>query len=246
MRIIPLCAVYTPKKPVFRSKDCEYDLPNYNIMNNKMGLYTRMFREDQNWEELAELEIENFKNKDKVNIIQFAPSDGSESYTKILSLINRNPKDAEKFFPIQAYDINADVVTEARSGYITLIPYELHEIVKRGIDIKKFFKKTKLYAPFGAVYKTTDELSKKIQFNKGDMFEILPSIKDNSNTIICARNSLAYFTNRIEPFVSKASQVLKSGSLFVVGLLEEDFSDIGKIFKKHKFEKVMKNVYRKI
>ncbi len=51
-----------------------------------MANITCTFRIDLDWADFAKLEIENFKHKDKVNIIQFASSDGSEAYTQIIVL----------------------------------------------------------------------------------------------------------------------------------------------------------------
>lgn len=89
---MPVTTLYN-KRPSFRSMSCDYKLNG-----QEMGLYTWMFRDDVNWRKLALLESVNFSNKDKVNIIQFAPSDGSEGYTQILSLLLHSPEDAEKFY----------------------------------------------------------------------------------------------------------------------------------------------------
>ena len=46
------------------------------------------------------------------------------------------------------------------------------------------------------------------------MFELLPKIKDEGNTILMCRNILGYFKNpEIESFVQEAGKVLKPGSL---------------------------------
>lgn len=250
MRISPISSTYNYQKPSFRSLSCDYKLNG-----EEMGLYTWMFREDINWTELAKYEAENFKYKDKVNIIQFAPSDGSEGYTKILSLLRYSPGYAEKFFPIKAYDINQAVVDAAKLGCINLNVVDVERIVlENRINADKYFpgsldyyiknKENKRAMP--KTFKVSDELTKRIQFNQGDMFKILPKIQDDSNTVILARNSIGYYDWQIRcSFFAQAADILKKDSLFVVGKLEGDV-EIRVIMRKLGFEEVLKNVFRKV
>lgn len=242
MKILP---IRNYNKPAFRSISCEYKLNG-----KEMGLYTCMFRQDLDWQRLARFELENFKDKDKVNIIQFAPSDGSEGYTKILSLMQANPLEAEKFFPIQAFDINENIVKCANSGYINLSKKDLERMDDIRIPGIKYFTMFSIYNDYlpsvdKSLYKVGDELTRRIQFNTGDMFEILPKIKDDSNTIILCRNSLDYYeSDEIIKFIKQASKVLKEGSLLITGALEQiDFIKLS--MRQHGFTEIMKNVYRR-
>lgn len=251
MRISPISNTYNYKKPTFRSMAHEYRLSN----KMEMGLFTWMFREDVNWRKLAILEEVNFAKKDKVNIIQFAPSDGSEGYTQILSLLRYSPKYAEKFFPIKAYDINQAVVDGANLGYINLNVGDVERmILDNRINADKYFpgsfdyyienKENKRAMP--KTFKVSDALTKRIQFNQGDMFEILPKIQDDSNTIILVRNSIGYYEWQTRySFFAQAADVLKKGSLFIVGNLEDTLG-IKEIMCKLSFEECLRNVYRKV
>lgn len=92
---------------------------------NKNGEYigtnSWLFRDDIDWKQLTEYEKSHFKDKSKVNVIQFASSDGSEAYTKIISILENNPsKNDDKFFPIKAFDIDDEVVKAAKSGLTPL------------------------------------------------------------------------------------------------------------------------------
>ncbi len=244
---MPVTTLYN-KRPSFRSMSCDYKLNG-----QEMGLYTWMFRDDVNWRKLALLESVNFSNKDKVNIIQFAPSDGSEGYTQILSLLLHSPEDAEKFLPIQAYDINPDIVNSANKGYLNLNIGDIERLAKNGVNVEKCFPGSLQYyienknseKLIFKTFKVAEELTKKIKFNQGDMFKILPQIKDDSNTVIFARNSIGYYDEKTrEAFISKASKVLKAGSLFIIGLLEEEWG-LEYVMRRYGFKKVIRNVFRK-
>lgn len=251
MKILPMSNTHNYKKTSFRSIACDYKLNG-----EEMGLYTWMFREDINWLELAKYEAENFKNKDKVNIIQFASSDGSEGYTKILSHLITNPYEAEKFLPIQAYDINERVVAFANTNSLKLSGADIKHLIEKGANIIRNFPgamefyqqlKTKnLKLDNTSVFQVSEDLTKRIKFNSGDMFEVLPSIKDESNTILMVRNCLGYYTKAtVRNFVKTASNVLKNDSLLVVGDLEDMFGTKGTLCKLG-FKECLKNVYKKL
>lgn len=255
---------YRPVKhqPAFGSTDRYY----VNEKGLEIGNNTWLFREDLDWDTLTEFEIGHFKNKEKVNIIQFAPSDGSEGYSKIMSLIgNRHRKNVDKFFPIQAYDIDEHIISKARSGYLSLSEADRTRLKMHNVNFNSYFKRRDIYSePKNPYYrylqsnpdillgplesfKVSEILTNKINFQIGDMFELLPKIKDEGNTILMCRNILGYFINpKIESFVRMANIVLKPGSLFQIGFLEEKHTPIEKYLKNNSFIKVMKNVFLKV
>ena len=76
---------------------------------DEFGTNSWFFRDDIEWKRLAKYEKNHFCNINRVNIIQFASSDGSEAYTQIISLLENYPnKNSDKFFPIKAYDIDEE------------------------------------------------------------------------------------------------------------------------------------------
>lgn len=238
-------------QPSFRSVTREY---HYEGLG-QMGNYTWMFRDDIKWLELAKLEIDLFKNEKKVNIIQFASSDGSESYTKIISLLeSKNMNEVKKFFPIEAYDINPEIVNAAKSGYINIDEMDL-SLIKENIknindyfqasdetfkiegDTRKFPKRT---------YIAKEQLQKNVKFNIGDMFNIIQQISQNFSSIILCRNCLGYFPEeKARDFITDIAKKIKENSLFVIGYLEDN-KKIGTILEENNFKKIMKNVYQKI
>ena len=234
----------------------------------EIGNNTWLFREDISWHNLAQLEISHFQHKDKVNIIQFAASDGSEGYTQIMSLLeNAKRKEVNKFFPIQAFDINEFIINRAKSGKICLGEKDIQHLRTNSINIPTYFERmpftfnlsdreleTLRNHPYKIIgtrneFKVSDILTSRISFKQGDMFEILPKIKDDSNTIILCRNILGYFfeePNIINNFVETISKVLKKGSLFVIGKLDTELLKIEKLLKDNSFIKISKTVFLKV
>lgn len=220
-----------------------------------LGCYTRLFRDDLNWKRLAKYEVEHFKDKNKVNIVMFAASDGSEAYSKIISLFKAAKNGMNKFFPIKAYDIDDEILNAAKSGYVQADNWDILEIKSRVDNIDDFFEKTNQRMRIkndGSTYgfttlKATSKLTQNVMFNKGDMFKEVAKIKDNSNTILMCRNILGYFLNdKMEEFIKLASDFLKKGSLFVIGDYDRQYINIDKLIEQYNFEKVFKNVYKKL
>lgn len=222
-----------------------------------MSTVTCPFRNDVEWLKLADFEIENFKDKDRVNIIQFAAADGSEAYTQIMSLLECGDyRNTKKFFPIKAYDIDETIVETARSGLINLHPADKCEIADNCRDFYRYFSESsqKLHIPNNfcdfldenyTTYKVADKLTSKVIFNQGDMFKIIEAIKDNSNTIILARNMLAYFPeHRIKCTIDTLAERLKTGSLLITGAL--DRNNVNYYIEQSGFKEVMKYVFKKI
>ncbi len=224
-----------------------------------IGCNSWMFRNDIDWRELAKYEAKHFHDKDKVNIVMFAASDGSEAYTKIISLYEnfgeRKEKEAEKFFPITAYDVDKEILKAANSGLIKTCLSDRLELQMKCDNYEKYFEYTgsKLEILNDAemqsekVLKAKDILTKNVKFSYGDMFYKIHELKDESNTILMCRNILGYFCNyTIQNFIESASNVLKTGSLFAVGEHDSILMNIKYFMGKNGFKNVLKNVYQKI
>lgn len=223
----------------------------------EFGCYTTFFRGDLDWEKFANYEIEHFKDKDKVNVVMFASSDGSEAYSNIISLLEskKNKEEVKKFFPIQAFDIDKEIVKAAQSGYVMGSYSDIVEVASRSEDYQQYFNLTNKVLNIkddmsfiGAkALKATNKLTDNVNFNIGDMFEKIKTIKDESNSVVMCRNILGYFLDdKIEEFIKQASKFLKKDSLFVIGDYDKNFMDIGSVFKNYGFKEVLKNVFKKI
>ena len=154
----------------------------YKNANGEFGTNTWPFRDDIDWKALSEYEKKHFKNTQKVNLVQFASSDGSEAYTQIISLIENNPSaDDKKFFPIKAFDIDPEVVKAAQSRLLNTMTFDRVSLQMNTENYDKYFKETgkkldiKDDIKFDSV--KTLEVSKiltdKVVFENADMYKSL-------------------------------------------------------------------------
>lgn len=227
-----------------------------NSDGDEIGTNTWMFRDDIEWARLAKYEKKHFKDKDKVNIVQFASSDGSEAYTKIISLIENNPSpDDGKFFPIRAYDIDPEVIKAAKSKMLNTIMFDRMTLQMNTENYDKYFTesgkkldiKDDIHDAKVKTLKVSDILTDKVVFENKDMYKVLAKIEDNSNTVLMCRNILGYFDeHKIEDFVKRVSDKLKSNSLFLIGDHDKRISFIERYLGENGFVNIMKNVFKKI
>ena len=224
-----------------------------------MGCNSWLFRNDIDWNKLAKYEIDHFKDKDKVNIVMFAASDGSEAYTKIISLhencTGRSRDAVAKFFPIKAYDTDSEILKAAKSGHINSFMHDRIELDLHCKNYEDYFSESKngLIIPNDKDCHTSQPLFAKkiltenVEFSYGDMFEKVYEIKDDSNTIVMCRNILGYFwIQEIEKFLQAVSKALKPESLFVIGNHDFVLYNIKEYVERYCFREVMKNVFKKI
>lgn len=220
---------------------------------NPVGTYTRLFRADLDWERFSDFLVKHFNDKDHVQFVQFASSDGSEAYTQIISLLKKH-KNVGKFFPIQAYDIDKEIYEASKSGLINL---NINDIYKLD-NFKKYFKKTSdrlviegdtltdssLQDNPSITYKVSKVLTDKVDFHNADMFEVLQNHEDKSNTIILCRNVMFFLSDReIDRFTTLAGSKLKNGSIIVTG--EWDAEKVNPALEIKGFVRVFQNVYMK-
>lgn len=222
----------------------------------ELGTNTWPFRDDIEWSELAKYEKKHFKDRNKVNMVQFACSDGSEAYTQIISLIENNPTpDDNKFFPIKAFDIDPEVINAAQSKLLNTMTFDRVSLQINTENYDKYFKETekkldiKDDIKFGSVktLEVADILTEKVVFQNADMYKVLTKMEDNSNTILMCRNILGYFDeDKIEAFIKLVAEKLKKGSLFLIGEHDTRISFIERYLGENGFTKVMKHVFKKL
>lgn len=224
---------------------------------DEFGCNSWLFRDDMDWKKLAEYEITHFKDKEQVNTLMFAASDGSEAYTNIISLYENSKAqdDAKKFFPIMAYDLDDEIVKAAKSGYIKTCLNDRMQLQMKCNNYEDYFentdKKLEIAEDKGLqrekTFKVKDILTKNVNFHQGDMFEKIQELKDNSNTVLMCRNILGYFLDdKIEEFIQSAAKFLKSGSLFAIGNHDTRFFDIKSCMEHFGFKQIFHNLYEKI
>ena len=111
---------------------------------DEFGCNSWLFRDDMDWKKLAEYEIAHFKDKEQVNTLMFAASDGSEAYTNIISLYENSKAqdDTKKFFPIMAYDLDEEIVKAAKSGYIKTCLNDRMQLQMKCNNYEDYFENT--------------------------------------------------------------------------------------------------------
>lgn len=247
--------------PSFRSTNHTY----INKNGLEIGNDSCLFREDLDWKELADYQTRHFKNKDKINVIQFASSDGSEAYTQIMTMEKHVPEHSrKKFFPIKAYDINKDIVDTANSKLFNIIQSDYQRAKEHNIDITDYFKHSDTWckttkdmqmnmnyadlmeeAP--ETFQVSKKLTEKVKFHQGDMYKVLKETSDNSDSIVMCRNILGYFTNdEVKKFINIVKEKLHQNSLFVIGSFDTMNTNIENILSENGFVKVFKNVFKRV
>ncbi len=240
------------KAPAFGTTHRYYETTD----GKKIGTNTWLFRDDIDWTELSIYEKQHFKDKKKVNMVQFACSDGSEAYTQIISLIENNPSaDDKKFFPIKAFDIDPEVIKAAKSKLLKTITFDTASLYMNTDNYDKYFKesdkkldiKNDINFESSKTLKVADILTDKVVFENADMYKVLAKMEDDSNTILLCRNILGYFDeNKIKNFIKLVSEKLKQGSLFLIGELDSAQTSTEKYLKENGFVSVMKHVFKKL
>ena len=110
--------------------------PNFAIVKIKNSNSTQFFREDMpytkdsDYSGFARFLNERF-SEGKVNVYDFACSDGSEAYSIAISLIEEmGEEEAQRFFPIQAIDKDKQIIKKAASGTIECDTVDIENITK--------------------------------------------------------------------------------------------------------------------
>lgn len=223
---------------------------------NEFGTNSWLFRDDIDWKRLAKYEKNHFADINRVNIIQFASSDGSEAYTQIISLLENYPnKNSEKFFPIKAYDIDEEIVNAARSGLINTSMVDRMSLQINSEDYSKYFTDTNkilnikddITLQNKKTLQATNLLKNRVHFERADMYNILAELNDNSDTILLCRNILGYFEDgKVEKFIKIVANKLKQGSLFIIGQHDTSNTFIDRHLLENQFIKIFEHVYQKL
>jgi chemotaxis methyl-accepting protein methylase len=126
---------------------------NYRDVTDKLTkklLYKNnswFFRSDLEWKSLATELERKYKNVDKVNVHCFACSEGTEPFSLAMMLMEEmGPKKAQKFFPIIASDIDAEILVEPKKGILNVSEDDLVNIKANiGDNYKKYINISENY-----------------------------------------------------------------------------------------------------
>lgn len=184
---------------------------------------TYFFRNDLDWGNLGKFLREKYNKDKKVNIYQFAPSTGKESYTFVITVMNEFKDEATKFLPIKSYDINHSIVESAKklqkSNFDEQISeYEVREgLFNMGLkdqDVDEYFECTK--NPFALGLKS--KVSEAVTFNHANILDEWQNIDEKNPSIIVCRNMWPYVDDKEHELISKnLYNKLAKNSCIIIG-----------------------------
>lgn len=223
---------------------------NENAFLNKAGevvnkTVTYMFRNDIEWDAFVRLIGYKYNNAEKINITNYACSDGSEPYTLAMSILEERPDIAKKVFPIIAKDKFQHVLDYAQSGMCNIYQSDLYAI--------NYFTKNKFNTYFQAVAPTLEDcflgvkprepLQNKVIFKQADILEDLKNLPGENNVILC-RNFWVYLgKENYHPLAEMLYEKTKNNGLIAIGSLENGHG-IPQILNQHGFRTTyVNNVY---
>lgn len=194
--------------------------------SNKVKTTSNVFRYDLDWNLLMKHIFWSFINKDNVNIYSFACSDGSEPYSYALYLIDKVPESYyKKFTPIQACDIDPEMIRIAKSGKINLSINDFHNMKRYIKNPDLYFKNIGMPIKISNnifndenAYEIDPEIRAMVKFKKSDILTELKQIEDDGNSVVNIRNVFPYLNESYgNKVLETLAQKLKSGSIFVFG-----------------------------
>lgn len=233
----------------FKSTSTEKIINGIKVVGNK----TSFFRNDVNWDNLINYLIEKYKNETKVNIFNFACSDGSESYSIAIKLLNKLKDGASKFFPILAYDINEDVVKRANRYTIGLRDTDISAIEQNTSKrFKDYFilsdqkmnppEETNIYEFIH--YDVRDILKKTVTFNQLDMTR-RASCLFPCNSVVFFRNVYPYLPiEEQEKLIGNLYKNLGKNSTVICGSFDLQLTYAAEYMEKIGFKPIDKGVFQ--
>lgn len=225
------------RHPVLKNPDVDYH-----------SNYTYFFREDlgKDWDTFVRILNDFFVNSKKVNVYNFACSDGSEAYSFAMKLLSKlGKRKAEKFFPILAFDIDKEILYDAKSNKI---PCDVGDKIRIKENVRNYKKYCKVY-PVNRDYDSklffmpNEKLKNRIEFSEADFVKQIDEL-EFSNSIIMCRNFWYYLgKNRINQILSKLNKKIDNTSLLVIGDFDRRY--ILDDLKSFGFKELTLNVFKK-
>lgn len=209
---------------------------------------TAFFRWDMDWKGFAQLLGKKFHNTNTVNIIDYGCSTGEEPSSLVMILDKLLGKNANKFYPIKAFDIEHYNIESAKEGILKANEKELNKI-KELISDEKFkdyfdaFKDSN--DPFTWL-SAKNNLLNKIEFAQSDITKDFNKIPKR-NTVLLCRNFWPYLSViEQKTFIKNLSSHLSASTLVVLGEFDTMFGT-DKYFLQNGFKKTkIKYVYEKM
>ncbi len=175
------------------------------------------------WDSLIKYIGQKYANTPKVNVYNYACSDGSEPYSFLMSMMtNFTENICNKFGTIQARDYDVEAINKAKIGIYSVIQKEFERILectnhreKRFFEIlDSNFDSEKNYN----IYKLSPKniLTSKIDFKVANILKDYKNIK-KKNCIVSAKNFWPYLKEDIPILAEKLSKQMGENSLLILG-----------------------------
>lgn len=221
--------------------------------------YTQFFRQstlagvevDLNWKEFRKTIKEQFSKTPNVNVYDFACSDGSETYSLIMTLMDEFGKESEKFFPIQAFDIDKEMIETATSGFVPCNKSDYRRIKNNlSLDTMENFEiiDMSLFSDirYRHIFRANDELKSKVRFKQSDVADEIKNVKPDNSLVLC-RNFWPYLgRGKTTKVLSSLLQKLQSNSLVVIGEFDRTVDYVLPIFEQYGYQEIATNVFKKM
>lgn len=246
MKISPLMQnSYTGinKAPSFQSTYRYTKDENGNIKNCNT---TWFFRDDLDWDSFASYLGRKYENEDKVNIVCYGCSDGSEPMSTAVLLGERFGYDSRKFFPIIAKDKDEYILNKVKTNNVRMYFSDIDRVVDFSHNNlgKYFIVNPQTPENDSMIVQPTYELKSKIKYAKADITEDIHNLP-SKNTVLMCRNLFPYIKDekvRYDMVETLASR-LRENCVVVIGDSDKDI-DLGRKLENAGFAKTdIDNVY---
>lgn len=225
----------------FYDKGCDFFGPKEGkiLVSNS----TNFFRNDLPWNTLGKTLDELYPEGEKVNVFNFACSDGSEPYSLAICLIEQlGEEKAKRFFPINASDIDSDIMPKGKKDKIIADKKDIENINEiTNNNIKKYFnvkhiKERTVISPKGTVEFKDEEfiltpkkiLKDCVKFDCKNFYDGLDDLKEKNNLVLC-RNFWGYLKeDEILKCAKKLYNRLDESSFMIIGDFDLDDGNIPK------------------
>jgi len=223
MRIQPLYPAYktqqsNPNQKTFKAWNrTVYKFAKDNFTEElKHRNDTYFFRDGAFWNNLSCFLLNKYHNTPKVNVYNYACSDGSEPYTFLMSMIsNYGVESVEKFVPIRAFDYDSKAIAKAKSMSYTIEPNEQKAIDELTFNqAETFFK----YQDYGNSITARPKpiLTTKVDFKVSNLLHDYKRIEPE-NSIVFARNFWPYLKEDAITLAKKLASRMGENSTLILG-----------------------------
>lgn len=170
---------------------------------------SEFYRNPPQWQVLETKIIPELMQKSSsLKIWSAGCSTGEEPYTLSMVLMQNFP---HLNFTVNASDIDDEVLNKAKAGVYS---------DKAVVNLPKIYL-TKYFHQQGITYTVTDELKKKVKFNKQNL---LKDVFDHNYDLILCRNVVIYFTEESKAYLYRGFyNALKPGGILFTGSTEQIF-----------------------